>query len=49
MTAVYKTAELSITKNPPVVTRETKINELLKSVEFMGKQFDVFNKKVDCA
>lgn len=26
---------------------ETKIEELISSVEFMGKQFDVFNKKVD--
>jgi len=26
---------------------ETKIEELIGSVEFMGKQFDVFNKKVE--
>jgi len=47
LTAVYKTAELRITKNPPVVKMEIKIDELIKSVEFMGKQSDVFNTKVD--
>lgn len=42
-----KITESSITKIQPSTKMETKIEELISSVEFMGKQFDVFNKKVD--
>lgn len=40
-----KITESSITKIQPTTKMETKIDELISSVEFMGKQIDVFNKK----
>lgn len=42
-----KVTDSNVTKIQPVTKMEVKIEELISSVEFMGKQFDGFNKKVD--
>lgn len=43
----HKHTNSSIEITQTSVKVETKIDELIQSVEFMGKQFDNFNSKID--
>jgi len=43
----HKQIELNLNKIQQSVNVETKIEEIIQSVEFTGKQFDIFNSKVD--